>query len=84
MGKTAPFKKDISKFNAMFKKDPKDGDMYEIAYVPGKGITVAMNGKLQGEPIPGLEFKKVVFGIWLSKHIDDEYLNDLKMGMLGK
>jgi hypothetical protein len=83
-GKTSTIKSEIAKFNALFKINPKDGDMYEIAYFPGKGITVAMNGKLQGPPIPGLEFKKAVFGIWLSKNIDDEYLNKLKSALLGK
>jgi hypothetical protein len=83
-GNTAPIKGEIAKFNALFKKDPKEGDMYEIAYVPGKGITVAMNGQIQGEAIPGLAFKKAVFGIWLSKNIEDEYLIDLKKGLLGK
>jgi hypothetical protein len=82
-GKTDPIKNEIAKFNALFKKEPKEGDMYELAYVPGKGITVAMNGEFQGDAIPGLEFKKAVFGIWLAKN-DDEYLNDLKAGLLGK
>jgi hypothetical protein len=82
-GKTDAIKEEIAKFNALFKTDPKEGDVYEIAYVPGKGITVAMNGALQGDAIPGLEFKKAVFGIWLAKN-DDEYLNNLKTGLLGK
>jgi hypothetical protein len=82
-GKTDAIKDEIAKFNALFKTDPKDGDLYEIAYVPGKGITVAMNGALQGDAIAGLEFKKAVFGIWFAKN-DDEYLNNLKTGLLGK
>jgi hypothetical protein len=82
-GKTDPIKGEIGKFNALFKTDPKEGDMYEIAYVPGKGITLAMNGAIQGDAIPGLEFKKAVFGIWLA-NTDDEYLNNLKTGLLGK
>jgi len=79
-----PIKGEIAKFNALFKTDPKEGDMYEIAYVPGQGISLAMNGVSQGAPIPGLEFKKAVFGIWLSDNIDDDYLNDLKANLLGK
>jgi hypothetical protein len=82
-GKTAPIKDEIAKFNALFKKEPKEGDMYEIAYVPGKGITVAMNGESQGAAIAGLEFKKAVFGIWLANN-EDQYLNDLKANLLGK
>jgi hypothetical protein len=82
-GKTDAIKAEIGKFNALFKTDPKEGDLYEIAYMPNKGITVAMNGASQGDAIAGLEFKKAVFGIWLAKN-DDEYLNDLKAGLLGK
>jgi len=83
-GNTSAIKGDIAKFNALFKKNPKDGDMYEIAYVPGQGITLAMNGESQGAAIPGLEFKKAVFGIWLSDKIDDKDLNVLKKELLGK
>jgi len=82
-GNTASIKNEIVKFNALFKKNSKDGDMYEIAYVPGQGITLAMNGESQGAAIPGLEFKKAVFGIWLSKNIDDDGLSTLKAGLLG-
>ncbi len=81
-GKTDGIKSEITKFNALFKTDPKDGDLYEIAYVPDKGITVALNGVIQGDAIAGLEFKKAVFGIWLAKNTD-EYLNKLKTGLLG-
>lgn len=82
-GNIDAIKGEIAKFNALFKKNPKDGDMYEIAYTPGQGITLAMNGESQGAAIPGLEFKKAVFGIWLSKNIDDDDLNQLKAGLLG-
>ncbi|MFZ2632320.1 MAG: chalcone isomerase family protein [Desulfosalsimonadaceae bacterium] len=82
-GNTDAIKGEIAKFNALFKKNPKDGDMYEIAYVPGQGITLAMNGESQGAAIPGMEFKKSVFGIWLTKDIDDDDLSKLKAGLLG-
>ena len=82
-GNTAAIKGEIAKFNALFKKNPKEGDMYEIAYVPGQGITLAMNGESQGAAIPGMEFKKAVFGIWLTKEIDDKNLSALKENLLG-
>ncbi len=82
-GKTDPIKGEIAKFNALFKKNPKDGDMYEIAYVPGQGITLAMNGESQGAAIAGLEFKKAVFGIWLAETSDKD-VNTLKAALLGK
>jgi|SRR6056297_3297733 len=83
-GNTEPLQEKIEKFNAMFNKDPEEGDMYEIAYIPGTGITVAMNEEIQGDPIAGLEFKKAVFGIWLGKNLEDKYLKALKSGLLGK
>ncbi len=83
-GNTEPLQEKIEKFNAMFNTDPEEGDMYEIAYIPGTGITVAMNEEIQGDPIAGLEFKKAVFGIWLGKNLEDKYLKALKSGLLGK
>ena len=82
-GNIEPIKGEVAKFNALFKTDPKEGDMYEIAYIPGQGISLAMNGASQGAAIPGLEFKKAVFGIWLSKNIEDEGLSTLKAELLG-
>lgn len=82
-GNIAPIKEGIAKYNALFKTDPKEGDVYDIAYVPGKGLSVSLNGTSQGDAIQGLEFKKAVFGIWLAK-TDDKFLNDLKAGLLGK
>lgn len=83
-GNIAPIKGEIAKFNALFKINPKDGDMYEIAYLPGTGVSLAMNGASQGPAIPGLEFKKAVFGIWLSDTGDDKNLTKLKAGLLGQ
>ena len=83
-GNIEPIKGEVAKFNALFKTDPKEGDMYEIAYVPGQGISLAMNGASQGAAIPGLEFKKSVFGIWLGNTDDDERLTALKENLLGK
>ena len=48
--------------------------------LPGKGVLTFKNSKLLST-ITGLDFKRSLFGIWLS---DDPVDDDLKEGMLGK
>lgn len=79
-GKTAPIKAKIEKFKSFFKEEIKKGDEFLIAHVPGKGVVVTKNGVLKGV-IDGMDFKKALFGIWLSNKPADK---DLKSGMLGK
>lgn len=79
-GKTAPIKAKIDKFKSFFKDEIKKGDEFLIANVPGKGVVVTKNGTLKGV-IDGMDFKKALFGIWLSNKPADK---DLKSGMLGK
>ena len=63
------------------KKSPiAEGDVFDIVYVPGTGVESYKNGKLQST-IKGLDFKKALFGIWLSKKPADV---NLKKAMLGK
>lgn len=79
-GNTAPLKAKIDAFINTFKKEEiKEGDVFEIWYVPGEGVKSYKNGKFQGT-IAGLDFKKALFGIWLSDTPVDE---DLKKGLLG-
>ena len=104
-GKVAPFKEHLDLICEVFSSEPtKIGDVYDIHYTPGVGISASKNGKpfefskfhkkdakmallkklghtKDGfEAIPGLDFKKAVFGIWLS---DDPVDEDLKDAMLG-
>lgn len=79
-GNTAQLKAKIDRFNAFFKQDAKKGDVYDLMYIPGQGVSVSMNTKTVGT-VEGLEFKKALFGIWLSESPADK---DLKNGMLGK
>jgi len=77
---TAPIKTKIDKFKSFFKEEIKKGDEFVIANIPGKGVVVSKNGVTKGS-IDGLDFKKALFGIWLSNKPADD---DLKKGMLGK
>ena len=78
-GNIAAIEKEIGKFNGYFQEDAKKGDVYDVIYLPGQGISVEINGKRKG-PIPGHEFKKAVFSIWLGEKPADA---KLKKGMLG-
>ena len=79
-GKTAPLKAKIDKFKSFFKEEIKKGDEFIIANVPSQGVVVFKNGVKKGS-IDGADFKKALFGIWLSNKPADK---DLKSGMLGK
>ncbi len=72
-------KDEISKFTGAFTSPFKNGDRIDLKYTPGKGVAIEKNGT-QLKVIPGLEFKKALFSIWLGKIPADE---TLKSGMLG-
>ncbi len=79
-GNTAPLKSKIDMLISTFKSEEiKEGDMFELVYVPGEGVKASKNGKLK-TTIAGLDFKKALFGIWLG---EDPVDADLKAGLLG-
>ncbi len=80
-GNTAPVKDRIERIiKEGFKDDIKTGDIYDLVYLPAKGCTLFRNNK-SVVTIEGLDFKKALFGIWLS---DDPVDPDLKTKMLGR
>ena len=78
-GNTSPISNEIEKFKGFFSDEINDGDIFDIAYIKGTGVVVYKNGTKKGT-ITGLEFKKALFGIWLSDKPADK---KLKNGMLG-
>ena len=78
-GKTEPMKDKIAKFESFFKEKINKGDQFIIANLPNEGVTVYKNGVKVGV-IEGHDFKKALFGIWLSDKPADK---DLKAAMLG-
>ncbi len=70
----------IVAFTTLFNEQAKKNDVYDISWLPGKGVEIRFNGKLQGE-ISSLDFKKGLFAIWFGKDPVDD---DLKNGMLGR
>ncbi len=79
-GKTSAISSEIAKFKAFFSDEINKEDVFDIVYIPAKGVLVFKNGKELGS-IKGMEFKKALFGIWLSDKPADK---KLKQGMLGK
>ncbi|MCZ4286726.1 MULTISPECIES: chalcone isomerase family protein [Marinobacter] len=79
-GDLAAIKDDVDAFLDVFSEEIKDGDVFDLVYLPGEGVRVLKNGK-ERATIGDLEFKKALFGIWLS---DEPAQEDLKEKMLGQ
>lgn len=107
-GKVEPFKEHLDLICEVFSAEAsKVGDVYDIHYTPGVGVSASKNGKpfmftkfpanskvkdykllkeikhtKDGyEALPGLDFKKALFGIWLSDNPVDEDLKDALLGL---
>ena len=76
---TTPIKKEIEQLNATFNTDVGSGDFYEFIYLPNSGVHVLKNSNYI-DTIPGIEFKKAFFGIYLSSN---PIQKSLKKAMLG-
>ncbi len=79
-GDTDPIAEKIETFKSFFSNKIVKDNVFDIAYIKGKGTVVSKNGSKVGT-ITGLEFKKALFGIWLGNDPVDE---GLKEAMLGK
>ena len=80
-GNTRALQARIDEFIRVFSREEIGrGNVFELVYVPGTGVQTYKNGRLQNT-IQGLDFKRALFGIWLS---DDPADNSLKRGMLGR
>lgn len=76
---TEPIKPKIKQFISFFGDPIQKNDVFDIVYLPSEGVVVYKNNTEKGT-ITGLDFKKALFGIWLSDEPADE---DLKEAMLG-
>ncbi len=78
-GDISPVKVELDRLLAAFSDEIKDHEEFDIVYIPGKGTSIYKEGVLK-DTIPGNEFKRLLFGIWVS---DKATVNeDLKEGML--
>ena len=78
-GATAPLADRIENFIGVFREKISREDIYDFVYAPGAGTKISKNGKLK-TTIPGADFKKGLFGIWLCAKPAQE---SLKTQMLG-
>jgi hypothetical protein len=58
------------------------GDVIHNDWIPGTGMVVTVNGKVQGEPFKEPEFFKALMGIWLGPQpaywkLKDNLLGDM-------
>ncbi len=79
-GNTTPIQPQIDQMLGLMQGKIGTKDQYTLNYKPGSGTHVSKNGEEVGL-VEGLEFKKALFGIWLS---DNPAQGSLKAGMLGK
>jgi hypothetical protein len=80
-GNTAPIKEKIDRFISVFKSGIDKGDIYDIIYLPEKGVDVYKNNSYISTT-SGLALKQALFGIWLCKNPSHNNPR-LKDGMLG-
>jgi hypothetical protein len=80
-GDTAPIRKQIDSLMGVYDDGVADEDVFDIVYVPGKGLDVFKNGTYRATVESGLRFKRALFGIWFS---DRPIQASLKRGMLGR
>ena len=76
---TGPISSEMKQLSSSFNTGVTTGDFYEFIYIPDAGTHVVKNQQLV-DVIPGLEFKKAFFGIFLS---EDPIQKNLKKSMLG-
>jgi hypothetical protein len=70
---------EINQLNTSLNVEVGAGDFYEFIYLPRTGIVVLKNSEYI-DTIPGIEFKKAFFGIFLS---DNPIQKNMKKAMLG-
>ncbi|MBA1149053.1 chalcone isomerase family protein [Ectothiorhodospiraceae bacterium WFHF3C12] len=68
----------IEQLHALY-RDVGPGDRYAMTYRPGDGTTLTLNGEPQGT-IPGGDFARIYFGIWLGKEPLSEALREKLLG----
>ncbi len=80
-GNLSGLEKRIDEFISLFKNEPiKKHDVFDFIYIPDDGVHAIKNGK-KLKLIKGSDFKKALFGIWLSKNCVQK---DLREALLGE
>lgn len=84
-GDISSIREEIARLNAAFADEIKDHEEFDIVYIPGKGTSIYKEGELK-DTIPGYEFKKLLFGIWLSEKatVNDGLTEGMLEGKISK
>ncbi|MBC2716137.1 MAG: OmpA family protein [Desulfobacteraceae bacterium] len=77
-GDISSIQEKVDKFKACFAGEITDDEEFDIVYIPGVGVSVYKDGLLK-DTVPGYEFKKSVWSIWM--HETRPADEDLKLGM---
>ena len=78
-GNVQAINSEIQKFRECFNEPIKKNDIFVLSYIPEAGVLVHKNSTKKGL-IPGKEFKRALFGIWLD---DSSVDSSLRSAMLG-
>lgn len=76
---SAALQPQVDQFAGFFTQPLVEGSQASFDYVPGTGTTVTIGGQVKGT-IPGVEFMRALWGIWLGDKPADA---NLKAGLLG-
>lgn len=68
----------LNTFNTLY-RDVKPGDRYRAEYIPGRGTTLYLNGRPLGG-VPGNDFSKAFFSIWIGRDPIDRKFRDKLLG----
>mgnify|MGYP006285437007 FL=1 len=68
----------IDQMNMLY-RDVNPGDEYRAAYIPGVGTSLARNGETLGT-VPGSNFARAYFSIWLGENPISESFRDRLLG----
>lgn len=79
-GDLAAIESRMEKFISVFRDKLSKNDIFDLLYVPGRGVEIYKNNQSHSL-IEGLDFKKALFGIWLG---NDPAQESLKKQMLGQ
>jgi predicted ATP-grasp superfamily ATP-dependent carboligase len=77
---TAAMSRLIEIFSARKKLLP--GDTFSMDFVPGKGTSFYIDGKVQGAPVGDADFFAMVLKIWLGQTPADHLLKDALLGQV--
>ena len=79
-GNIEPIEVQIEKFISVFEDQIEENDIFDLIYLPRKGVEVYKNSESKSV-LEGIAFKNALFGIWLS---DKPAQKSLKKAMLGE